>query len=136
MSIAVRAVSDAERADVEAFYRRELKREVTLQADQEVLAARDGETVVAALRLCPEAGTLLLRTVVVAETRRGQGIGRSLLQETSHAIGRRACWCFGWSYLEGFYGAIGFVRVPDAEVPELLRHRTGPGEIATYRAAT
>jgi len=136
MSIAVKAVRDDERADVEAFYRRELKREVLLEVDQEVLAARDGDAIVAALRLCPEAGTLLLRTVVVAEDRLGQGIGRALLQEASRAIGRRDCWCFAWSYLEDLYGAIGFVRVPDAGVPQLLRDRTGPNEIATYRAAS
>lgn len=130
------AVSVDERAEVEAFYRAQLRRDVPLEVDQEVLVARDGDAMVAALRLCPEAGTLLLRTVVVAEGRRGRGIGRSLLLEASRAIGRRECWCFPWTSLEGFYGAIGFARVPDAAVPAALRHRTNPEGIATYRAAT
>src|SRR5205814_1394565 len=60
MSITVGIASDGERADVEAFYRRELKREVPLDADHEVFVARQGAAIVAALRLCPEAGTLLL----------------------------------------------------------------------------
>ncbi len=136
MSIAVSAVSTGERGEVDAFYRRELGRDVELEADQEVLTARDGGVVVAALRLCPEAGTLLLRTVVVAGGRRGQGIGRSLLLKASKAIGSRECWCFPWSYLERFYGAIGFVRVADASVPMALHHRWNQREgIPTYRSA-
>jgi N-acetylglutamate synthase-like GNAT family acetyltransferase len=136
MSVTVGMVGGGERAEVEAFYRRELEREVPLERDQEVFAARDGDGIVAALRLCPEAGTLLLRTVVVAEGRRGQGIGRALLLAASTAIGPRECWCFPWSYLEGFYGAIGFVRVSADTVPAALRHRTMSEGIATYRAAT
>jgi N-acetylglutamate synthase-like GNAT family acetyltransferase len=136
MSVAIAMVDADERAEVGAFYRHELGRDVGLEGDQTVLVARDGQTVVAALRLCPEAGTLLLRTVVVAGGRRGEGIGRSLLVEASKAIGRRECWCFPWTYLEGFYGAIGFARVPDASVPAALRHRTNAEGIATYRAAT
>ena len=136
MSVAVVAVSAGERGEVGAFYRRELGRDVGLEADQEVFAARDGGAVVAALRLCPEAGTLLLRTVVVADGRRGEGIGRSLLLEASKAIGPRECWCFPWTYLEGFYGAIGFARVPDDSVPAALHHRWNRREgIPTYRAA-
>ena len=136
MSVTVAPVGNAERPGVEAVDRSELKREVPLDDDQEVFAARDGGAIVAALRLCPEAGTLLLRTVVVAEGRRGQGIGRALLDEASRAIGRRECWCFGWSYLEEFYKAIGLDRVPEAEVPARLRDRIHPNEIAMYRAAT
>jgi len=136
MSVTVGGVRIEERADVEAFYRRELKRAVPLERDQEIFAARDGAAIVAALRLCPEAGTLVLRTVVVAEGRRGQGIGRALLLVASTAIGPRECWCFPWSYLEDFYGAIGFVRVSDDAVPATLRHRTMSEGIATYRTAT
>ena len=136
MSLTFGAVGVDERHDVESFYRRELQRDVPLEEGQEVFVARDGTNIVAALRLCSEADALLLRTVVVAGSRRGQGIGRSLLIEASRAIGPRACWCFPWTHLERFYGTIGFIRVADATVPEALRHRTTPGGIATYRAAT
>ena len=124
------------RPDVEAFYRGALGREVPLEPDQELFAARADGSIVAALRLCPEAGTLLLRTVVVSEARRGQGIGRALLRAASAGIGRRECWCFPWSYLERLYGAIGFATVADRQVPVALRHRMEPGCIATYRMAT
>ena len=136
MSIAISTASGAARSTAEAFYRAQLGREVPLEIDQHVLVAREDETIVAALRLCPEAGTMLLRTVVVAKDRRGDGIGRSLLAAASQAIGSRECWCFPWSYLERFYAEIGLLRVPDASVPMALRHRTNVECIATYRAAT
>ena len=104
MTIAARAVRDEERSAVEAFYRPELKREVPLEAGQEVFAAREGDAIVAALRLCHEAGTLLLRTVVVAEDRRGRGIGRALLEhnpepseyEIREELSGNICRCTGY----------------------------------------
>ena len=131
---AVARVDNDGRADVESFYRRELGREVVLEADQDVYAARDG-SIVGALRLCPEAETLVLRTVVVAEGRRGRGIGRAMLALASDAIGRRECWCFPWEHLEGFYGAIGFRRVDRERIPPTLLHRLGDGYIPTFREA-
>jgi N-acetylglutamate synthase-like GNAT family acetyltransferase len=136
MTIAAGVVGRSAHADVEAFYRAQLGRDVPLEPDQEVLVARDGGEIVGALRLCPEGGTLLLRTVVVADGRRGQGIGRQLLCGADRAIGARECWCFPWSHLERFYGAIGFVRVPDDTVPAAIRHRYGADCIATFRAAS
>ena len=134
MSVAIGTASAADRARVEEFYRAELGRDVPLAAEHEVLVAlRDG-SIVAALRLCPEAGTLLLRTVVVARDRRGQGIGRELLREASRVIGPRECWCFPWVHLEHFYSEIGLVRVPESAIPTALRHRYEAGCIATYRA--
>jgi N-acetylglutamate synthase-like GNAT family acetyltransferase len=135
MNITVANVAADGRPEVETFYRRELGREVPLEADQEVFAARDGRTLVGALRLCPEAKTLVLRTVVVADGRRGQGIGRSMLAIASDAIGRRECWCFPWEHLEGFYGAIGFRRVDRERIPPSLLHRLGEGCIPTLRQA-
>jgi N-acetylglutamate synthase-like GNAT family acetyltransferase len=131
---AVARVDTDGRADVESFYRRELGRDVLLEADQEVFAARDS-SIVGALRLCPEAQTLVLRTVVVAEGRRGRRIGRAMLALVSDAIGRRECWCFPWEHLEGFYGGIGFRRVDRERVPPTLLHRLGDGCIPTFREA-
>ena len=136
MSVEISTARGAARSRVEAFYRTQLGRDVPLENDQHVLVARDGEKIVAVLRLCPEAGTTLLRTVVVAKDRRGEGIGRSLLAAASQAIGPGECWCFPWSYLEHFYAEIGLLRVPDASVPMVLRHRTNAECIATYRTAT
>jgi predicted GNAT family N-acyltransferase len=135
MSVSTSRVRPEDRLGVEAFYRDQLGRDVPLERDQEVFVARDDDRIVAALRLCPEAGTLLLRTVVVAQDRRGEGIGRKLLSEASRAIGGRECWCFPWSYLERFYGAIGFVRVAADRVPADIRHRLDNECIPTHRPA-
>jgi len=134
MTVAIGVADARGRSEVEAFYRDQLGRDVPLEADQQVILARDGDAVVGALRLCPEAGTLLLRTVVVAKERRGQGIGRALLAEASQAIAGRECWCFPWSYLERLYADIGLARVSDHRVPAALWHRMEAGCIATYRA--
>jgi N-acetylglutamate synthase-like GNAT family acetyltransferase len=135
MNIAVARVGAGSRPEVESFYRRELGREVPLESDQEVFAARDGRILVGALRLCPEAKTLVLRTVVVADGRRGRGIGRAMLAIASEAIGRRECWCFPWERLERFYGAFGFQRVDPEQIPSTLLHRLGVGCIPTLREA-
>jgi predicted N-acetyltransferase YhbS len=135
MSIAVASVEANGREEVERFYRRELGREVPLESGQDVFVAREGGVLVGALRLCPEAGTLVLRTVVVAEARRGRGIGRAMLALASEAIGRRECWCFPWTHLELFYGTIGFQQVAPQQVPQELLHRLGEGCIPTRRLA-
>jgi predicted GNAT family N-acyltransferase len=133
VSVAISAVGDRQRSEVEAFYQSELGRDPLLAPDQELFVAGGDDEIVAALRLCPEAGTLLLRTDVVAKGRRGEGIGRALLLEASRAIGDRECWCFPWSYLERFYAEIGLARISDERVPVILRGRIEPGCVATYR---
>lgn len=135
MTIVVECHATSDRAAVEAFYRRELGRDVALGPAEELVVAWSGAEIVGALRLFPEAGTLVLRTVVVAADRRGEGIGRALLRRASAAIGARECFCFPWSYLERFYGAIGLRRIAVADVPAELRHRLGDETIAIHRAA-
>jgi len=135
MTISVEKVGADARVEVECFYLCELRREVTLAPEQQVFAARENGVVVGALRLCPEADTLLLRTVVVAEGLRGRGIGRVMLEAASAAIGARECWCFPWEHLEGFYGRIGFRRTSRGDVPSLLEHRLAEGCIPTRREA-
>jgi GNAT superfamily N-acetyltransferase len=134
VSVSTFLVGADERAAVEAFYRAELQRDVPLEPAQEVLVAREGARIVAAIRLCAEGGTLLL-TVVVAKDRRGQGIRRALLREADRAIGTRERRCFPWSHLERSYGAIGPARVSETTVPPAIRHRLDPGCIPTHRAA-
>ena len=63
MTVAISIADARGRSEVEAFYRDQLGRDVPLEVDHQVILARDGDAVVGALRLCPEAGTLLLRTV-------------------------------------------------------------------------
>ncbi|HET8568694.1 MAG TPA: GNAT family N-acetyltransferase [Candidatus Limnocylindria bacterium] len=133
--IAVAAVATAERGDVERFYRTQLGRAVSLDPADEPLAARDDRAIVAAARLHHRAGTLVLRTMVVADGRRRTGIGTRLLDAVDRAIGGRECYCFPWAHLEHFYGRIGFRRVDLAAVPRALADLLGDDCIPMRREA-
>ncbi|HEV8229306.1 MAG TPA: GNAT family N-acetyltransferase [Candidatus Limnocylindria bacterium] len=122
----------ADRDAVLAFYREELGRDVDV-GNEELFVARSGDDVVGAVRLYPEAGTLLLRTMVMTAALRGRGIGRQLLRFVEPAIGPRECYCFPWTHLEAFYGDIGFRRISDEQVPSALRHRFGTPDTIVMR---
>ena len=119
-----------------AFYRAQLRREVVIADDEELLLERDGGAVIAAVRLAPGHGTLELRTMVVDTRRQRTGVGSRLLGRAARAIGDRECYCLCWSYLESFYGQVGFVRVDEATLPEFLRERfaSSQDQIAMRRA--
>lgn len=130
----VTTVPHDRRAEVEAFYKRELDRDVPLGTHEDVLCAWEDGLIVGALRLFPASGRLVLRTMVVAEERRGRGIGRAMLRAASERIGERECYCFPWPHLERFYGEIGFRPIDRQAVPPELLPYLGPG-IATLREA-
>ncbi len=129
----VATVEPALRAEIEAFYKRELGREVRMGTDEELVWAREQGVIVGACRLFPAGGRLVLRTMVVAAGRRGQGIGRSLLRTASERIGERECYCFPWTHLERFYGEIGFRPIDRQAVPAELLEYLGPGCMPTRR---
>lgn len=133
--VRIEVVPSAEHGIVAEYYRCELGRDVGLDASQEVVCAREGDTVVGALRLYPDSDALILRTMVVADGRRGQGIGRALLEVASKQIGPRECYCFPWAHLERFYGRIGFLPVPLEVVPAHIRRWLGSGCVPTRRLA-
>jgi N-acetylglutamate synthase-like GNAT family acetyltransferase len=92
--------------------------------------ARDG-AVVGCVRLVEVAPqTVVVEDMVVAQTRRGEGIGASLMRAAMNSRG-------GTLYLschddvEGFYEGFGFAPVDRAELPEPVRdHFTETGELA------
>ena len=124
-----------ERNAAVAFYREQLGRRVDIAHDETLLLERDG-AVIAAVRLAPGHGTLELRTMVVDTRRQRTGVGSRLLGRAARAIGDRECYCLCWSYLEGFYGQVGFVRVDETTLPEFLRERfaSSKDQIAMRRA--
>jgi len=122
------------RAEVEEFYRRELGRDVSLGEGEDVVCADEGGVIIGALRLFPANGTLILRTMVVADGSRGRGIGRAMLRAASERIGDRECYCFPWAHLERFYGEIGFRPIDRDSLPVELARYLGPG-IPTRRGA-
>ena len=125
-----------ERHGAALFYREQLGRDVELGPDEELLIEREGERIVAAVRLAHEVGTLVLRTMVVDGALRGRGIGTRLLQRASDAIGDRECYCIPWTHLESFYGGAGFERIAPDALPYELRARMASDTIAMRRPQT
>ncbi len=97
-----------------------------------LLVTRVEQLIVAAVRLCTEEGTLVLRGMYVAEERRGQGIGSRLLESISEGIGTSECWCIPFTHLTGFYSRIGFQVFNGETIPPFLAERreryTGNGQ--------
>ena len=88
-----------------------------------LLVARADQSIIAAVRLCTENGTLVLRGMYVAEERQGQGIGSRLLEAMAKVIGAAECWCLPYSHLTGFYSRIGFCLYEGEEAPPFLTER-------------
>ncbi len=126
-----------DRNDAARFYREQLGRDVTFGPHDELVLEREGQRVIAALRLAPEGGTLVLRTMVVADDLRRGGVGTSLLERASRLIGERECFCLAWSYLESFYARAGFARVAPSALPPFLLERLGSAtDMVALRRAT
>jgi len=102
MSLVFEDLAAGSIGEAAAFYRRELGRDVDLRPEEQIVVAREGHDVVAAVLLFPDASTMLLRTMVVARPLRGRGVGATLLREFSKRIGARECYCFPWTYLDRF----------------------------------
>jgi len=88
-----------------------------------VISARQDGSLVGLVRLAPEAGVLVLRGMMVSLPNRRRGIGSELLAALEPIIGGRDCYCLCPPRLEGFYGAIGFVRIAETQAPPHLKAR-------------
>jgi N-acetylglutamate synthase-like GNAT family acetyltransferase len=76
--------------------------------------------IVAAVRLVKTADYLILRSMVVLPEFQRQGLGKYFLSQLDNALNRRACWCFPFEWLEGFYQRIGFVTIEPEKAPKLI----------------
>ena len=125
-----------DRAEAVRFYQQQLGRRVEIADDETLLLERDAGAVIAAVRLAPGHGTLELRTMVVDRTRQRTGVGSRLLARAGREIGTRECYCICWSYLEDFYGQVGFARIDAKALPEFLHERfaASKDQIAMRRA--
>jgi GNAT superfamily N-acetyltransferase len=91
------------------------------------LAEIDGE-LVGIVRRTREHEVTMLRGMQVAPEWRRRGIGRQLLRTLVADLGTDECLCVPYAHLTGFYGAAGFVEIPEENAPPFLRYR-----IAGYR---
>lgn len=88
-----------------------------------ILVSRKEQTIVAAVRLCEEENTLVLRGMYVAEKLRGKGLGHLLLERASSEIGRAECWCVPYDHLTNFYSRADFILCDEAATPDFLLAR-------------
>lgn len=107
-------------------------------AEDQVLIARQGGSIVAAVKLSPEGDTLVLRGMYVAEPLRGRGIGSDLLERIAAKIGSSSCWCVPYVHLERFYARIGFRADEHGEAPGFLivrreRYRSAGHDVTIMR---
>lgn len=86
------------------------------------LAKEDGESI-GVVRLCPDDGFCVLRTMRVADSHQRRGIGTLLLKALEQAIPNQPCFCIAYAHLEAYYGQIGFVTITDDLAPDILRER-------------
>ena len=95
----------------------------TALPNDRLLVAREDQSIIAAVRLCTENGTLVLRGMYVAEERQGRGTGSRLLESIAKVIGPAECWCLPYSHLTGFYSQIGFFMSEGEDAPPFLTDR-------------
>jgi N-acetylglutamate synthase-like GNAT family acetyltransferase len=94
-----------------------------LDSSDSILVAETGDDILAALRLCHEHGTLVLRAMRVHPDKLRRGIGTDLLRYAANVIGNEICYCIPYKYLTSFYSQIGFVEIPVDRAPKFLGNR-------------
>ena len=120
--IIVRSIDRSEFSRVLSFYQDTEYSGGLTASDQVVIAERHGK-LLAAVRLCEEAGELVLRGMRVSTAMQRQGVGTRLLEGLVPFLRDRVCYCLPYRYLKKFYGTIGFVELDPADAPYLLQER-------------
>jgi N-acetylglutamate synthase-like GNAT family acetyltransferase len=121
-TLRVRLAESDGRDRVNAFYASQGLSVRVAEGERWVLAERSGR-IIGVLRICIEEGHQVLRTVQVAAAHQRQGVGKQMLACAERAFEDAPCFCLPFSYLQDFYGRIGFVAIPIEDAPEHLRER-------------
>jgi GNAT superfamily N-acetyltransferase len=120
--VALGRATPAELTQIEVFYQT-CGYTGGVTSDDIIFVARGGGAIAGCVRLCREAGSLVLRGMHVAPAWQRQRVGTQLLHEIVGAIGTDPCYCLPWAHLEAFYGADGLVRTAQHEAPAFLQVR-------------
>ncbi|MGZ3711168.1 MAG: GNAT family N-acetyltransferase [Bdellovibrionota bacterium] len=86
------------------------------------------EQLAGTVRFCVEENTPMLRSMMIREACRGQGLGTKLLGAFVAYLDEnkiRDVYCIPYDYLEKFYGAVGFRKAEVNEIPPFLEKRLG-----------
>ncbi len=121
-AISIHEASQAEHADIAAFYEK-CGYSGGLRLDDTVLAAvRDG-SLVGVVRLSTEHQVFVVRGMQVIPELQRQGVGLALLEACLSRVGGAVCYCIAWAYLEKFYASRDFERCKTSSAPEFLSKR-------------
>lgn len=113
------------------FYKQAGEKGKTQRSDL-VYVARVDSNIIAAVRLCPlsvhqqlepnvPTNRLLLRSLAVLPKFRRVGVGSGFMDYVVEQIKDCECWCYPFSWLDGFYAQSGFDIVAPEEAPEFIR---------------
>ena len=101
-------------------------RETKLEQSDILIIARVGLEIWGVVRLCPEHGYWVLRTMQVRDDLQGKGIGRKILnyfKEVAKERNIEKLYCMPYEHLEYFYSLIGFQKIDESQSPEFLAQR-------------
>lgn len=120
-------ITDSDRSSRElmSFYK-SCEREVELNQDDILIVARNGFEICGVVRLCPEHGHWVLRTMQVRNDLQGQGLGRQILNHFIEVVKERKIeklFCMPYEHLEYFYSLIGFRKINSMDAPLFLQKR-------------
>ena len=113
------------RSLVDPFYERNGGRACAREDDLFFLAMK-GNGLAGCVRYCVENGTPMLRTMMVDQSCRREGIGSRLLLEFAAHLDNgniHDVFCLPYSHLAAFYAMVRFAKVPSDEAPEFLKER-------------
>ncbi len=113
------------KTSVDSFYAKNGSRGTARPGDLFFLAQAKG-TLLGCVRFCVEEGTPMLRTMMIEESYRKQGIGRKILSAFVDYLDQNSIknvFCIPYAHLERFYEFAGFQKVENNEIPGFLQER-------------
>lgn len=82
--------------------------------------ARQNQSIIGALRLCPYNNSWLLRSMCIREDYRRQGLGHFMLSSIDAELQSKQCYCFPHNYLENFYMRAGFSLIDSVQADAVI----------------
>jgi len=86
----------------------------------EIYIAKQDQTILGALRLCPHDNCWLLRSMCVTESYRYKGLGHHILASIADELRSKKCYCFAYPHLENFYNQSGFMPIDPAQADPVI----------------
>ncbi|HWU43746.1 MAG TPA: GNAT family N-acetyltransferase [Bdellovibrio sp.] len=113
------------KVEAEKFYQA-CNRKAQIELDDTLIVALENEKLAGIVRLCFEQGVFVLRTMQIHPDFQRKGIGSLIFKKFDEVLKEREIkkiFCMPYEHLEGFYGQIGFLKIPASEAPSFLQQR-------------